>query len=53
MRRVTLLALLAVVVIVGAYGGKITAQDVTRHYLILAKGQGAALAIMMRRLERS
>jgi len=42
MRRVTLLALLAALVVIGVFGGQITAQDVTRHYLILAKGQGAA-----------
>jgi len=42
MRRVTLLALLAALVVIGAYGDQITAQDVTRHYLVLAKGQGTA-----------
>ena len=42
MRRVTLLALLAALVVIGVGGDQITAQDVTRHYLILAKGQGTS-----------
>jgi subtilisin family serine protease len=42
MRRVTLLALLAALVVIGVYGNQITAQDVTRHYLILARGQGTS-----------
>jgi subtilisin family serine protease len=42
MRRVTLLALLAALAVIVVCGNSITAQDVTRHYLILAKGQGTA-----------
>jgi len=48
MRRVTLLALLAALVVIGLYGDQITAQDVTRHYLILAKGQGTANAALVK-----
>jgi subtilisin family serine protease len=39
MRRVVLL-FLGSLVVVGLYGDHIKAQDVTRHYLIVAKGQG-------------
>jgi subtilisin family serine protease len=48
MRRVTLLALLAALAVVGVYGGQLTAQDVTRHYLLLAKGQGTANAALVK-----
>jgi len=39
MRRVLLL-FLGSLVVVGSYGDRVKAQDVTRHYLIVAKGQG-------------
>ena len=39
MRRVLLL-FLGSLVVVGSYGDHVKAQDVTRHYLIVAKGQG-------------
>ena len=42
MRRVTLLALLAAFAVIVVCDSSITAQDVTRHYLILAKGQGTS-----------
>jgi subtilisin family serine protease len=48
MKRFLVLVFLGAFVVIGIYGDHVRAQDVTRHYLILAKGQGTASAALLK-----